>query len=61
MTVSGLRSWALDGARGVLMAAAACDPEGTITECRQIWDLGRDERSEPAARPGGVHVVGTTR
>ena len=63
MTVTELRRWIVDGARGVLMGAAACDLEGTMTECRQIWDLGRDgeDTGERAAEPAGVHVIGTTR
>jgi hypothetical protein len=59
----GLRHWAIDGARGVLMATACCAPDGTLTDCRQIWDLGReDDGPTPDDRvdvsSGHVHVVG---
>jgi hypothetical protein len=65
----GLRHVVADGARGVLMATACCAPDARLVECRQIWELGREDEGGPAgpepwgepAAAGRVHVVGTTR
>ncbi len=58
-----LRDVGLAGARGVLMAATCCDPNGKISDCQELWELGRDpepDAGEDTGSPaeGRVHVVG---
>jgi hypothetical protein len=60
-----LRDVGLAGARGVLMAATCCDPNGKISDCQELWELGREPEPEPTAdtevpAKGRVHVVGST-
>lgn len=59
-----LRDVGLDGARGVLMAATCCDLNGRISDCRELWDLGRDIDAVDEATPattGRMKVIGGER
>ena len=56
-----LRDVGLDGARGVLMAATCCDLNGRMSDCQELWDLGRDTGpvdEDASGAAGRMHVIG---